>query len=347
MSGYKRDIVVRIVPANGAESVFWFNDQLSDVGMHTAAVVSYPKTIGMHEDINRTLRPVVYARRARVSISVVIASMADQWFLQEIEEALDDADNYSVFLSLDGGVTEREIVWADESGIAPAPLRGKTIVGATFTLNVQTKYPIARRGPMMTDPGVAQELIQNGGFEEWTDATHPLGWAVNSECSVIQDGTFKTAGAFSAKVTKLTASSNYGYFGFAPNFSMNPACWYRMRARGRGAQATTAGLYLQLANISAPASGGLPFSLGFTSPAVGQSIGPSDWGYGVGVSRDLSGGAQFATIDVYFRGPRGNPWKRDDQFQVRLQGIVNAGEIAYYDEISIQGPVLRPGYSIW
>jgi len=350
MSGYKRDIVMRIVPRNGTEAVYWFEDQLTDAGGHTRCAVRYPETMTVREDINRNLRPVVFGVRPEVDIECQIATMADQAFLSGIEDALLRPREYSVFLSLDGGVVEREVVLA--SGTMPDPLRGKTYVGARFQLSLRCKSLVQRKPVMMTDPGTGAELILNGGFEEWQSLIIAMGWSpANANIQIDQGtGANKQTGTYSAKVTKLTSAANYGAFVYTPTFNLNPGAWYRLKVSAKGGQTSVAprGIGAQLWNSSYPASTGAnPWALTFQAPTAGQSIGPGSgqWSFGGVVQQNVST-AGFTSVDVYFRGPT-TPMNRSDVFNFRLHGIQDINEFIYYDDVSLYGPVLRPSYATW
>ena len=168
MSGYKWDPVIRVVYFNGGEAVYWFSDRLTDLGQHTKVELSYPEVQEIVEDLNRSLRPVIYGVRPEVSIFVHILSMADQMFLAEIETALLSPELCSVYLSLDGGVVDREVVIA--APVPMDPIRGKTYIGATFTLSLRCKDVITQKPSMATPPTPPHNLLNNGTFDDLPDA---------------------------------------------------------------------------------------------------------------------------------------------------------------------------------
>jgi len=326
MPGYKRDIVMRIVPENGAESVHWFTDRLTDLGAHMSCTPGYPIEARTRRDLNRVLRRRVYARRATAQIDVLIATMADQWFLQEIEEAL-DGKGYSVFLSLDGGVVEREVIRNGDTGLAPNPLKGKTVVGATFSLSLITNGDIGRRGPMMTDPGVGQELVQDGGFEQWPTQS----WEALPTIVMAQESTILTGGASSAKITRVDGTFNDLRPLPTATFGLRSGAWYRYRCMVRGTGAFTNAFQLRMSNYTKTRE----------ANPDGKSFGPP--GINVLVASVTT---SFALMEVYFR--------RDpldtagtDKYRPRHIGVWTTGESLYYDDISVYGPVLRPGYATW
>jgi hypothetical protein len=325
MPGYKRDIVMRIVPENGAESVHWFTDRLTDLGAHVSCTPGYPIEARTRRDLNRVLRRRVYARRATAQIDVLIATMADQWFLQEIEEAL-DGKGYSVFLSLDGGVVEREVIRNGDTGLAPNPLKGKTVVGATFSLSLITNGDIGRRGPMMTDPGVGQELVQDGGLEAWPTQS----WEAVPTLVMTQETTIVSGGVSSAKVARVDAAFNDFRPTNAASFSLRSGVWYRYRAMVRGSVAMTNAFQLRISNST-----------------QAKEVAPDGktWGASGTLFLTSSVTTSYALMEGYFRRYPQDPGT--DKYRPRHVGLWTSGESLYYDDISVYGPVLRPGYATW
>jgi hypothetical protein len=328
LSGYKRDIVMRVVPVNGAETVYWFEDRLTDVAGHTRCTVTYPRTMQMREDINRAMRPVVYAKRAQIQIETIIWTMADHWFLQEIAEALDDPAYYSVFLSLDGGVVEREVVWLDANGIPPMPIRGKTVVGATFTLSLQTKYPVDRRGPMMTDPTTGMEFLPDGGMEAWTSGTTLQAWTFSM--TLAQEATIIAGGTYSAKCTRTDSGTSANFQPSAGLTTFRKGVWYRFRAKVRGTAVMASAVRARILNSTQNLAVGTD---GKTWSASGNLI-----------LKDSITGA-FDSLETHFRFPPELVY--GDSVLPRFQGLWTGGESLYYDEMSVYGPALRPGYATW
>lgn len=325
-TGYKRDIVMRIVPVNGAETVYWFTDRLTDLGMHIRCTPTYPRTMTVHEDLNRVLRTNVQRKSAQIQIEVFIATMTDQWFLQEIEEALDDSANYAVFLSLDGGVVERQVVWLNSEGVAPQPLRGKTVVGATFVLSLQTKAPVGPRGPMMTDPGVGAELVQDGGMEQWPTQS----WEATGTLTLAQETTIISGGVSSAKVTRADTSFQDFRSLTAAEFRLRSGVWYRYRAMVRGSVAMANAFQLRLSNST-----------------QAKEVAPDGktWGASGTVFLTASVTTDFALMEGYFRRYPQDPGT--DKYRPRHVGTWTAAESLYYDDVSVYGPVLRPGVATW
>jgi len=342
VSGYRWDPVVRVVPFNGSETIYWLSDRLTDMGSHTKLRLTYLTDMTTHEDINRNLYPVINAIRPQVEIECLIVSMADQLFLSEIEYALTHPKECDVFLSLDGGCVERKVILGTLS--QAEPINGKTCVGATFRLTMKCFAPIDSKPAMMTDPGVGSEKLQGGSFDDWSSSSVAQGWEANGNLTLAQEGTIKKSGDWSAKAT--VSGVGYASLTNLAAFSLNPGAWHRLRVSCRGGQTSNNGLSAQIWNTSFPGStSSVPRALLMARPIVGAF--GLVWANAGAVYENISAAA-FTSFDCYFRGPKVGPaFKASDIYQFRLHGIVSVGEIAYYDDVSIYGPVLLPGYSTW
>ena len=338
MSGYRWDPVFRVVAHNGGEYVYWLSDRLTDVGGHTRIVLRYVESMAVREDINRSLRPVVYGLRPEVEIECVIWSMEDQIVLSEIESALLDPRGYSVFLSLVGGVIERQVVLAAVSNAEP--ISGKTVVGATFRLAVRCVDLIPTKPNMMTDPAVGAELVQDGGMEQWVSGSDLQAWTIGASVATLaQETTIVASGASSAKFTR----NDSGTFGtLAPKTNagtlrLERGRWYRYRGKARGTSDiadTGAGgpfratIINQTRNIQVSVDG----RTWVTSPTLGIATG--------GVLA-----ASFTSFENHFRIPL--DWPATDIIFCRHSGYWTSGQSLYYDDISVYGPALRPGVATW
>ena len=331
MSGYRWDPVFRVAPINGAETIYWLSDRLTDVGGHTRIGLRYPESMNVREDINRSLRPVVYGIRPEVEISCVILSMADHLFLAEIESALLQPHSHHVYLSLDGGVVEREVVLASVSNAEP--LRGKTILGATFSLRVRCVDLIGRKPAMMTDPGIGEEFVRNGGFEEWSGSV-PLGWTGSGGVgTVAQESTIINSGLSSAKVTRSDGTTSFLFHNLFLR-AVAQGSWYRYRGSVRS-------------SIDLTVSGSGPFRVAILNNTLTQYL-QSDgktWSGSGDFLLKPTLAASFTQYEGYFRIP--SSFKPTDEMYLRHQGYWSATESLYYDDASVYGPVLRPGVATW
>ena len=327
MSGYRWDPVFRVAPINGAETIYWLSDRLTDVGGHTRIGLRYPESMNVREDINRSLRPVVYGIRPEVEISCVILSMADHLFLAEIESALLQPHSHHVYLSLDGGVVEREVVLASVSNAEP--LRGKTILGATFSLRVRCVDLIGRKPAMMTDPGTGREFVQNGGMDNWITGSNLQTWdetiaggMISQETSIVH-----TIGGSSAALAYTGGGSVYlgQPLGIFPRASwLRLSGWYAAATTGRGrAQISNQRLLAALMPDGRTWSGATQYALNVA--VVGTT---------------------FVYSELYFRTP--TTAQASDTYYLYAQGDATTNPTTmYHDDVSVYGPVLRPGVATW
>jgi len=333
MSGYKWDPVFRVVPVNGSETVYWLADRLTDCGGHNRIVLRYVESQNIREDINRSLRPVVFGLRPEVEIECQIFSMADQFFLAEIESALLQPRDYAVYLSLDGGVVERQVVLSRVSN--PEPLAGKTIVGAVFRLGLRCVDLIATKPAMMTDPGTGEELTQNGGFEGWTGGV-PDGWNGSSGVgTVAQETTIINPGG-SVSSAKVTRSDAVTSFLFTQSLKRVPkqGAWYRYRGYVRSS-----------VDLALSGSGAYRVALMNNAGTLYVASDGKTWSASGNLILGASLSASFTQYEAYFRMP--TTIKDADGLNLRHQGYWASGESLYYDDESVYGPVLRTGYATW
>ena len=327
MAGYLWDPVVRITPKNGADIVYWFSDQLTDLGGHTRIAVRYPEVKTDREDINRSLRPIVFGVRPEVDIDCTIFSMADQAFLATIQSALLSPADYDVFLSLDGGVVERQVVINRNN--PPTPIAGKTVLGATVQLQVRCKDLIAQMPAMNTDPATGGEFVQNGSLDSWTSSTDCDSWTevVGGTCTLTKD----TLGARSGACALLSRvdSGSLWMQQTLPN-SLRLGCWYRLDAYARfTAVPFNARIGLRNATRSLDVTSDGKTWGAFTQYAVDSTI---------------STAATYFLEEVYIRAS--TAFAADDSYILFLYGS-DVGSVLRYDDVSLYGPVLRPGYATW
>ena len=330
MSGYRWDPVFRVVPRNGGETIYWLTDRLTDVGSHTKITLRYVESMNIREDINRSLRPVVNGLRPEVEIECLITTMEDQTFLKEIEDALLLPNHYNVFLSLDGGCVEREVVLANVSNAEP--IRGKTVIGATFKLAVRCVDLIPRKPAMMVDPGVGREHVHNGRFDDWSSATQPVGWVVslagsntwNRDTAVYRSSLASIRGdcVASASSFQLTAGTIS---------NLNLGSRYSLSVSTRGTASDINGCRLILRNLKRGRD--------LNSDGV--------WAAGMGFNY-YADEVTTSWIDyVKFFKPDSSFHITDTYALYVFGNFMTNGTSIYYDDISLRGPVLRPGVATW
>lgn len=325
--GYLWDPVVRITPKNGADIVYWFSDQLTDFGGHTRISVRYPEVKRDREDINRTLRPVMFGIRPEVDIECAIMTLADQAFLSNIESALLSPADYDVYLSLDGGVTERAVVLNRMS--QPAPIGGKTVVGAYFTLQVRCKDLISQKPAMMTDPGVGAELTENGNLDSWASSTNANAWTevVSGACTVTEETSdVHTAGGNAAILNRVDGGSLWMQETLPQSLKLG--AWYHVSCYGK-ANSAAYSLRVGLRNNTKAldVTGDGKTWGGFTQYAINQTATTS-----------------YALAEAYVRAS--TSFGAADSYILFLYGV-DVGSIVKFDDVSVYGPILRPGYATW
>jgi len=336
MSGYRWDPVFRVSPVNGSDTYYWLADRLTDLGSHTRIGLTYVESMNVREDVNRSLRPAVFGLRPEVTIECTILSMADQQFLGEIEDALLRPGAYAVFLSLDGGVIYRRVILASVSNASP--LAGKVYVGASFVLGLRCVDLIPSKPKMLVDPLIGSELVQDGGMEEWETAAQLKSWTTTTGVlTIAQEATIIRSGTFSTKATRSDSGTSAIFQNRSGATTINPAIgsWYRFQAYAKGSIDMVAG-----------ASG--PFRVSVYNNTLAEQV--LLGGKTVGTGSDLLApvgvlAASWTLQEGYFRIP--STWLPAHDIYSRFQGYWTGGQSLYYDDVSVWGPILRPGVATW
>ncbi len=139
MSGYAWWPMVRITPANGPAVVRDLKSDLSTIPGTgpTKVAVKHAPQIKQRQDVNDAERPLLKGFRVDVELTFEVADeMLDHDILAEIASACLDQDQI-VELSMDGGLTYREVVLTEYRG--PDPINGKMYVGAKYELNFRCR----------------------------------------------------------------------------------------------------------------------------------------------------------------------------------------------------------------
>jgi hypothetical protein len=131
---YAWDVRVRLDPVNGDDTSLNLSTLLTDAGGPNSVELDYRPDIVQRETVNHRRFPYVRGYRLFVALHMEIVAMADQATLAQISNALVDREQ-DVYLSLDGGATERRVSFVSRQG--PIPLGGFTHVGARYVLAVQ------------------------------------------------------------------------------------------------------------------------------------------------------------------------------------------------------------------
>lgn len=134
-NGYKWRHWLKLVPTDGVDEVVILKQELLEGHGPTRTTVQNREEQVSREDINKKLHQEIDGFRQRVTIRAEIFDMDEHRSIVKIVNALAAADT-TVFLSLDGGETYKEVIM--RSVPSPRAIRNLTIVGATFDLGLET-----------------------------------------------------------------------------------------------------------------------------------------------------------------------------------------------------------------
>lgn len=334
MSGYTRDVVIRISPKNGSDIIRWFEDELTDVGRHTLVELTYPEESERFKDINRSVRSRVFGFRPTVTITVEIMSMADQAFLADVESALADETSFDVFLSLDGGVVERQVRL--RRGGVEKPFRGKVFAGSTFTLDLEAVDLIPTKPSILSPPPIGREFLSDPSIELWSGG-QPVCWSGTASnggetITVFQETVLLYDGSNAARLTR-SGGSQYLQFAAIPMSGFRRNAWYQATMRFRSAVALSA-------NINVTSYDANNAHADYSVRADGKT-----WNQNSGdlVPATTPSSSSFTPLTAYLRMPS---WL-DSRTIVYLRTNCYYTGIVRVDGCSFYGPVLRPGIGTW
>ena len=132
--GYKWDVRVRIDPVNGDDVSLNLMTLLTDVLGPAFVQLAYVPDIVQRETVNQNQDHFIRGFRPTVTLLFDVTQMNDQATLAQILNAL-AAPDCDVFLSLDGGTTERRVTLT--KNIGPVALGGYTHTGARYSISVE------------------------------------------------------------------------------------------------------------------------------------------------------------------------------------------------------------------
>ncbi|HLC28921.1 MAG TPA: hypothetical protein VJL07_05700 [Dehalococcoidia bacterium] len=351
--GYAWRPVIRIVPQDGAPRGFDLKTALTDAGGPNRVKLSYPFVASQREDANRRLAPTAFGYRPEVELTMDLVTLADQYAIAEILDALRDRDRARVTLSLDGGYTERDVV-LDGSPKGPDGLGGKTVGGASFGLKLRAVDLIASPPAMFPAALPApRELIPNGGMENWDGVLAPPqfpngkpigGWFVSISAGsvVTQEGnpTFVHTGSFSfkhlddASGTYEQLAYNFPAQSFAPGKSYRISMWIlASQTTGVNNQSTFRNLRLDALDLGGwLRNDGSMSTSGATTDRWGayaaKSV-PTAWTL---ETLDFLIPPTFFFADIY-------------RWETPFYNV--AGAAIWIDDISLVGPIVPAGVARW
>lgn len=327
MSGYKRDIVFRIAPRNGGEHVIVCNESFTDAGGHLSADVRYPLEQKWREDIGYRSRPLTFGYRPTVDINFAIWTMADQHALAQVMDALCD-DRVDVYASLDARCTERLV--RTRNAPSPKPFGGKTVAGAEFSLQLECVELIAALPKMgvTTNPG-QREFLQDGGIEQWTTATNAQAWteAVGAWGSVNQETVNIHGGLSAARMDRSSAGYldfYQGLTGPAPGSYVTISVW----SRGSGSMAQANRVVLR-------------------NESKATDLLPSG-SWGATTTHCITSDVTTSYAQSTFSARISSAFHLTNAYTLYLPGSgIGNGESLYHDDLSLVGPSLPDGVSLW
>lgn len=326
MSGYKREVWMRTVPLDGAEEWFDIGTLLTDAGGPTVARVRYREVRDQRENVNRGLRSIFYGVRPEVQLKFDVATMADHATLATITSRL-MRDDWTVYLSLDGRLTEREVELVQVP--EPMPFNGKTIGGASFTMDLRCRELLDDLPAMMADPETVRDFLFDGAMESWASAT-----ALNEYTSVLtgsnsvnREGTEQRSGIYGCRIDRNEAGNASIYQTITAG--MQPGYWYEAGVYAKGDVAITDGLGIRILNNA-------------QSESVGADA--KTWA-AASYAHDQDVTDEYALYTLRFRV---DPDFADtDTYNIIFRHDGAVGTSLYLDDAYIRGPVLPPGVSTW
>jgi hypothetical protein len=333
-SSFTRRPTIRIVPDNGSEV---FTDLQTVLGDDIVRVplTEYTPEIGRNTTRDRDSVPDMFGFRSRVALEFLLASVEAQSYVTELVDALLRADT-SVYLSLDGGFTERRVALSDFRG--PEPFRGKTVAGQLSRVEM-TALDLLPEIPSSVPNLAPYNAVTNGDFSLWTSPTLPESWFVNG-ATVAQDSVNYWTSPYSLKITRSGAPACRVQQFLEGVFE--PGRWATVVVRGVGvgiAGAGSYGSYVSIDNITKNVTWNGSF--GFETPDIGT------W----------DAGSQGKAITMYRIGwyeyrttiPILSTFGRTDQYKIQLvNGPPNpAGVVSNYDDVLVARISPPSGVAVW
>lgn len=149
-NGYSWRVVFRQTPQTGDEVVTDCQTAFTDVGGHTRMKLKYGLEQDRREDINHVARSLTYGYRLEASVQFMIFQMTEFSRLADVVSRL-ASEEWTTYFSLDGQATEQTVEITDYIG--PEPLKGKTVIGASFEVAVRAT-DLVDAIPLIVQPAV-------------------------------------------------------------------------------------------------------------------------------------------------------------------------------------------------
>ena len=325
---------VQFVPANGITETWDLRAKMSDglgpVKIDLDYIQDRERRISVSE---RRVGVLHRGFRPRVAMDFDVVTLSQQGNLAILLNRLRRPNDWTVYLSLDGAATFRAVQLDAYEG--PMPFGGYTRAGAKHRIRVEGVELLADIPDMSADPAEARDFLFDGSFEVWTSATVPTyyneslgGQGIpNQETSIVFDG---------ANSVRLERTSGVGAYGINQiTNGMIPNRHYRMSCvrRGNVAGAALAEVFLQTSSLYNYNRSTLTWSLSTPGSENYISVSNTQWE------------ADSFTFFFPELGPTDPQNRRlTIRFTHRSTGV---GDLIYYDNARLVGPVRPVGVAAW
>lgn len=133
MGGYQHYVTLRMSPLDGADETMDMMLAFTDCkGPTIIGPPNYEIERTRRQDINRRRATRFWGLRFECALRFAIIDMDDSLLLSKVVKRGLDTDQWTLYLSIDGGYNEHEVELDDWEG--PLPLNGNTNAGAEWVL---------------------------------------------------------------------------------------------------------------------------------------------------------------------------------------------------------------------
>jgi len=137
--------MVRTIPLDGPEELLDLTECFPDTNGPVSIEVAHKPEQTQRDLLNRNSQPITWGFRGEAKMEFEVGSTEQVFWLSTMVNRL-ASEQWACSLSLDGGVTWRDVVMAAFTG--PKPLGGKVFAGAAYSLTVRTKELLAEIPPL-------------------------------------------------------------------------------------------------------------------------------------------------------------------------------------------------------
>jgi hypothetical protein len=141
--------VMKFVPTDGVEEVMDLREVFTDTSGPGMIDANHLPEQTKRNDVNRRNTSVGWGFRPTCKFTIQLISTELHQYLALMVNRLMKSDVWACFLSLDGGLTFREVQLKSYSG--PKPIGGKNFVGAEYVVDIEgvellTQVPALQTG---------------------------------------------------------------------------------------------------------------------------------------------------------------------------------------------------------